>query len=274
MIQSRAMLANLSISQWTARKLDRQVTKEVETIHAAHHAGRFNKLLVSKSLLDPVAKLTGQIRDYHYSVTLPWADSGPRLLPSKLFMSYTDRMRKFRQDFEALVGELTQKYPNEVQAARNRLGTMYRPEDYPDATDIRKRFDLAVDFTPVPDANDFRVDVATEAQKELRESVTRAVAARQAAAVKATYERVREVVSKIAERLGDEKAVFKNSLIDNARDLCDVLSALNITDDPALSAIEQAIRQRLLVDPDVVRNSKRLRAETAAAANEILRTIP
>lgn len=274
MIQSRAMLATLSISQWTARKLDRQVTKEVETAHAAHDAGRFNKLLVNKSLLDPVAKLAGQIRDYHYSVTLPWADSGARLLPSKLFMAYTDRMRRFKEEFNRSVTELTHQYPAEVQAARNRLGTMYRPEDYPDINGVRQRFDIAIDFAPVPAADDFRVDVAAEAQDELRASVTRAVATRQEAAVKATYERVREVVSKIAERLSEEKPVFKNSLIDNARDLCEVLSALNITNDPKLDQIEQAIRSTLLVSPEMLRNSARHRAETAEAARAVLSQLP
>ena len=39
MIQSRAMLANLSISQWTARKYDKSVSSEVEKAHAAHDAG-------------------------------------------------------------------------------------------------------------------------------------------------------------------------------------------------------------------------------------------
>lgn len=274
MIQSRAMLATLSISQWTARKLDRQVTKEVETAHAAHDAGRFNKLLVNKSLLDPVAKLAGQIRDYHYSVTLPWADSGARLLPSKLFMAYTERMRRFKEEFNRCVTDLTNNYPAEVQAARNRLGTMYRPEDYPDINGVRQRFDIAVDFTPVPAADDFRVDVATEAQEELRASVTRAVAARQEAAVKATYERVREVVSKIAERLSEDKPVFKNSLIDNARDLCDVLNALNITNDPKLDEIEHAIRETLLVSPEMLRNSARHREETARAAFAVLAKLP
>ena len=271
MLQERAMLATLSIRSWTARKLDRKVTKEVEQANAAHDAGRFNKLLVSKALLDPVASLAGRIRDYHYSVTLPWADTGPRLLPSELFMDYTAKMRKFKEEFHNAVSKLLTAYPGEVQAARVRLGNMYKPEDYPDTMTLNERFSVALEFTPVPDGNDFRVGVSEEAQEELRESVTLAVAHRQEAAVKATYERVREVVSKIAERLSDPKAVFKDSLIENAHDLCAILKALNITNDPKLDEIEEAIRVQLLTwSPERLRTDAHARAATAANAQTVL----
>lgn len=274
MIQTQAMLATLSISQWTARKQDKAITAEVEKAHAAHDAGRFNKLLVSKALLDPIAKLAGQVRDYHYSVTLPWSDTGARLLPSKLFMAYTDKLRTFRQEFERLVQAMVHQYPTEVQAARNRLGTMYNPGDYPEPWQLKDRFQIALDFTPVPSAQDFRLDVSAEAQDELRASVTAAVAAKQAQAVKATFARVREVVSKIAERLSDDKAVFKDSLIDNARDLCDVLDALNITGDEQLADVQRMVQNELIVSPFALRNDLTLRREVARRANAILSLLP
>lgn len=274
MIQSHAMLATLSISQWTARKQDKAITAEVEKAHAAHDAGRFNKLLVNKALLDPIAKLSGQVRDYHYSVTLPWSDAGARLLPSKLFMDYTTKLRGFKEDFRRLVQDMVDAYPAEVQAARTRLGTMYNPGDYPDASELKRRFDIALDFTPVPSAQDFRLDVSAEAQDELRASVTAAVAAKQAQAVKATYARVREVVSKIAERLGDDKAVFKDSLIENARDLCAVLDALNITNDEHLAEVQQRIECTLLFAPQRLRDNLALRRQAHLDAVAILSLIP
>lgn len=274
MIQSQAMLATLSISQWTARKQDKSVTAEVEKAHAAHDAGRFNKLLVNKALLDPIAKLSGQIRDYHYSVTLPWSDTGARLLPSKLFMDYTTKLRGFKEDFRRLVQDMADKYPTEVQAARARLGTMYNPRDYPDVSEMKQRFDIALDFTPVPSAQDFRLDVSAEAQEELRASVTAAVAAKQAQAVQATYARVREVVSKIAERLGDDKAVFKDSLIENARDLCAVLGALNITNDERLAEVQMQIECTLLFAPQRLRDNLALRRQAHLDAVAILSLLP
>jgi hypothetical protein len=270
MIQTRAMLARLSISQWTARKYDKSVSSEVEKAHAAHDAGRFNKLLVDKKLLDPIAKLGGEVRTYHYSVTLPWTDAGDRLLPSILFMEYTTKIRKYRDEFNRLVGDLIAKYPTEVQAARNRLGTMYVASDYPDVSELRSRFAVDIEFVPVPDAKDFRVDVSNEAAEEIKESITKSVNARQAQAVRDCYRRVHEVVSKIYERLSDEKAVFKDSLIKNASDLMSVLPGLNITDDPELTALHTEITAMLQVTPKQLRENSQARRATADAADAVL----
>lgn len=269
MIQNRAMLARLSISQWTARKHDKSVSAEVEKAHAAHDAGRYNKLLVNKALLDPISKLAGVIRTYHYGQTLPWNDGGDRLLPSALFMGYTAEIRKFKAQYQALVRDLVTAYPTEVQAARNRLGTMYSPDDYPPAHELHSRFDISVEFVPVPDAKDFRVDVSNEAAEEIRTQITESVNARQTQAVKDCYRRVREVVSKLYERLSVEDAIFKDSLVDNARDLMSVLPGLNITQDPELDILYHEINT-MLRSPQTLRSDPVARKETADAADAIL----
>lgn len=273
MIQSRAMIAQLSISQWTARKQDKKVSAQVEASHGAHDAGKYNKLLVSKALLDPISKLAAKVREYHYSVTLPWSDAGA-LLPSTLFMEYAAKMRGFKAEFQKSVDSMLGQYPAEVQAARVRLGTMYNPGDYPKAWELKDRFAINLEFMPVPDAQDFRVDVSNEAQDELRASVRQSVADRQADAVKATFARVRDVVSKIADRLSIEDAIFKDTLIFNARDLCLVLKALNITDDSALDAIHDEITAHLIKYPDTIRQNPLLRKQIADKAAEILLMLP
>lgn len=274
MIQSKAMLATLSISAWTARKQDKKVSAEIEAAHSAHDAGRFNKLLINKALLDPITKLAGQIREYHYFNTLAWADSGARLLPTKLFLEYTAKIRDFKEQFSKLVLAFKTAYPAEVQAARQRLGTMYNPDDYPEASLLGERFSVNLEFTPVPDAQDFRVDVSAEAQAELRDSVTQAVAMRQADAVKATFARVRDVVSKIADRLSKDDPIFKDSLIGNADDLCTVLDALNITNDVQITQVRETIQHNLIFPVSDLRASQNLRKAVARKAEEILATLP
>ena len=51
-LSTRAMLVSLSISQWSGRRLDREITDEVNQQHnAAADAGRYNKLLLPKEAL-------------------------------------------------------------------------------------------------------------------------------------------------------------------------------------------------------------------------------
>lgn len=273
MLQEKAMLAQMTIRQWTARKQDKKVTAEVETQHGAHDAGRFNKDLVSKALLEPIRTLMGAARDKHYDMTHAWNDNGQRLLPSTLFMEYTTMARTARTALDGLKRTLAVQYPIEVQAARVRLGSMYNPEDYPSPMDILDKFDITVDFNPVPAAADFRVDVGNEAVEEIKANITHNVVLKQAKAIEATYARIREVVSKVEERLSDEKAIFKDSLITNVSDLRKVLQGLNITNDPLITELYDDMAT-LIEPPGQLRSNKYLRAQVAQRAHAVLSKIP
>lgn len=273
-LQTKAMLAQLSISQWTGRKADKKVTGEVERAHGAHDSGKFNKILVDKGLLDPISKLAGKARDYHYHLTLAWSDSGPRILPSALFAEYTATFRGLKTEFEKAVNTAIAAYPTEVQAARVRLGTMYEPDDYPDPSEMYGKFGLKTEFMPVPDGDDFRVSVGEADRELLAQSIRESVNTRLATAVTATYSRIQDVVSKIEERLSIPDAVFKDSLITNAFELTQVLDGLNITDDPIITDICGDIKDHLLMPPSTLRSNGHTRAVTAGHAGRILAKLP
>ena len=92
-ISSSAMLVDLSISLWSGRKLDRKVSGEVDTINSTQtRAGNYNKnLLAGDTSLSEIQKVVTMIRTYHNSITIPWSNSGIRLLPTALFMEYKKR---------------------------------------------------------------------------------------------------------------------------------------------------------------------------------------
>src|SRR5215475_7553907 len=82
-LSSRAMLCSLSISQWSASKHDRQASEEIAAHHGAQpDVGRYNKLLIPREKLAEVRKIAGEARREHYFMTLPWDDSGFRVLPA------------------------------------------------------------------------------------------------------------------------------------------------------------------------------------------------
>ena len=273
MIQDKAMMARLTISQWTGRKTDKKVTDEVEKAHGAKDAGNFRKLLVDKSLLDPIAKIAGATREYHYHVTLAWSDNGDRVLPSALFLNYTQQTRKFKSDFEAAVQVFKTKYPTEVQAARQRLGTMYDPGDYPSVDEIVQKFSITTEFNPIPSANDFRVEVDSDARESIQADIEAKVVERQAQAVKATLARVKDVVEKMYEKLSDDKAVFRDSLVTNVSDLREILIGLNITNNGLIN--ELAVDLKALDEPpEGLRRSTALRAKVAQKAFAILQKLP
>lgn len=274
MIQNRSMLVDLTISRWTAVKHDRTVSAEVDQTHAAKQGGRYNKYLIDKAHLAAIDSIANELRKYHYSRTLPWTDKGHRILPADLFFDYQQELVKYKQQFQTAVSDFVKLYPQLVQDARLRLGTMYRPGDYPQPSDLFGMFAISLDIAPVPDANDFRVDVAQETQDEIRAQITQSVASRQAKMVEDCWNRMREVVGRIAEQCGKEKGVIRDSLMDNARDLVAVLGGLNVTNDPKITAVENDIRDKLLVPATKLRISPTTRANVAGAARDILGRMP
>lgn len=274
MIQNRSMLVDLTISRWTAVKHDRTVSAEVDQTHAAKQGGRYNKYLIDKAHLAAIDSIANELRKYHYSRTLPWTDKGHRILPADLFFDYQQKLAKYKQQFQTAVSDFVKLYPQLVQDERLRLGTMYRPKDYPQPSDLFGMFGVSLDIAPVPDANDFRVDVAQETQDEIRAQITQSVADRQAKMVKDCWSRMREVVGRIADQCGKEKGVIRDSLMDNTRDLVAVLGGLNVTNDPEITAIENDIRDKLLVSTTRLRIFPDARVQTAQIARELLERMP
>lgn len=280
-LSERAMLAHVKLSVWTARRIDRKVTDEVNEAHgAANDAGRFNKLLVDKTALAPVTLAVGHARTFHYSRTLPWQDEGARLLPALAFTDYAAQLRAIKGTFESAVSDFLKAYPEAVEAARKRLGGLFKAEDYPGVDDIARRFAFEIVVNPVPTGADFRVDLGDGQAEMIRQEIEARAQAQLSEAMRDVYRRVGDACERMVDRLrsyqpgGDgERAsgVFRDSLVENVRDLAEILPALNITADPRLAAIAERVRRDLTrYNADALRDDGAARETVADAAAAIL----
>lgn len=274
MIQDQAMLVNLSISLWRARKLDRKVTAETNAAHGAKSsASRTNKLLIEHPSLKAIATAGGELREVHNKYTLAWGDNGDRLLVSKLLFEYGKQLRTAEEKFWAAVNVFKPLYPVLKQAARNDLGTMYDPSDYPD--DISDKFSVRKNVAPVPKAGDFRVDVGVKDLDRLRREIEDTIKEREENSVKECYARIRIEVKRYSERLRDPKSKVFQSMIDDAKDMVNLIPAFNITSDPNLIAFTDEIKTRLLcANVTTLKTDLAKRAEITAAADDILTRLP
>lgn len=265
------MLVTLTISQWTARRHDRSVSNEVDRNHGAKNAGRFNKLLIAKEALEPMERIANAARAYLYKMTHAWGDNGERILPSALFLEFSQTMSQFRTEFEARVSDFVRQYPTLVQNARVTLGSLYDPKDYP--SDVRSRFSFPPPaITPIPSAADFRVDLNEEYVDSIKSEITQRMEERANDALKQCWARVRKVVTKITE-LADEDTRVYDSVMTNASELVAILPALNLTNDPEIEQIAYELK-KILVPPDRLRQDKVLKSSVAAQADAILARLP
>jgi hypothetical protein len=265
------MLVSLRISAWSARKYDRKVSADTAAAHGTTlDAGRYNKHLLPgdapayKALVSHIANL----RVNHYAQTLAWSDDGWRLLPVKNYTAYTDMLRAGFHTADSLLADFAVEYPSLRLEAKRILNGMYQDTDYP--SDIRAKYQWGVEYAPVPCGADFRVTLSAEEIETIAARTEARVKQAFSDAHKDAVSRLYKCVSNIHERLAQPDAIFRDSLIGNARELCDVLSRLNLTDDTILETVRKQTEMLATTEPATLRNVPEVRSDVAQQAQSIL----
>ena len=281
-LSTRAMLANLAISQWTARKLDKDATAQVANENgAAPDVGAYHKRLVGKDAIAKIATAAGAARTSFYALTLPWLDDGARILPAGNFYRFRDAMDTARREFESAVDTFLREYDSAIDTARRDLGDLFKSTDYPDRAEVRRRFAFGFRILPFPDASDFRVDIGESQLDDIRREIESDCRSALDGAVKDAWQRIATVCGAMADRLsaykpaaapGDKaQGIFRDSLVQNVADLVELLPALNVTGDSAMTAICERMRVELTTfGAAELRDSDHARAKVAAEAKAIL----
>ena len=244
-ISASAVLVELNISVWPASKIDRELTSQVNTNASAHKDASQTKknLFAGTSLRADIEKFAARVRLYNNQHTLPWADKGERMLPTKLFMDYKQTMNGYERTFEMICDNFFDEYETLVKDAQVNLAGMYRAEDYPPLEEVRQKFSFRRNVKPLPEAGDFRLDIPANDLEEMRLVYEGQYNEKLAEAMRTPWERLHEVLLGMSKKLGDTseaKKRYHDSLLSNPLELCELLTKLNVTNDPKL---EDARRQ-------------------------------
>jgi hypothetical protein len=275
-LSERAILTMLHMSQWTARKLDRAETLAVNRKHGLYiEAARVNKnLLPAGNELAALQQVTEMVRKDFGKRTLPWGIDGMRILKSDAYMDFAKEVNGWRDTWEDARDAFLKAYPDLKQAAARSLGTLYNENDYPSQYEVGRRFSFDVRFMPIADARDWRIDVGDEVRAKLEADITARLVDVERTAMADAWARVHDVVAKSVERLSDPTAVFRDSLVDNAVDLCALLPTLNISNDPEMNAVKATIERTLAKfsgNVDALRHDPIERTATADKLAEVMR---
>jgi len=89
------------------------------------------------------------------------------------------------------------------------------------------------------------------------------------------WNRLHEVLTHISMTMTDkqngDRRIFRDTLVDNATGLCDLLTRLNVTNDPELESARRLLEQAIVgVDPQDLRESSHARLELKASVDDIL----
>ena len=281
-LQERAILVSITIAGWSGRIKDKDATADVtSTNHAETGAASVTKALLPKTALAAIKTLDREIREYHYRVTLPWSN-GAQMLAAKTISDYRERIEEYDRKRQGLINQLLATYESAKESARYSLGDLWKSEDYPSEEELRSKYSLTYSFDQITGGGDFRVQLDKELMDAIRTETDAAANEHIEQMLLDPYRRVKEVAEKMAERLrahgekepGNKKAnAFRDSLIENARDLVAVLPALNLTNDPALEELRQTLQTLASAEPKDLRDNDALRDQTATKAEELVKSL-
>lgn len=275
--QLRATMAAVRVMfTWLGSR--KTLTQEQKSQAADTFGAERTYLSAGKKLLDtshPAFKAVTAVRtrviSFWKGISLPYPESGIRLIRQDDIGSFTVQMAALKDDLDEAVLQLDARYDELKSAARRRLGSLYNAGDYP-AT-LRGWFDVSYDFPSVEPPEYLR-----QLNPELFQQEAARVSARFDEAVQlaeqAFTEELSKLVSHLTERLSGsddgKPKVFRDSAIENLREFFDRFRHLNIRSDQQLDElVAQAQRVVRGVEPQQLRDNQALRQQVATQLSSV-----
>jgi hypothetical protein len=289
-ISSAAMLVELNTSVWTGRKLDKTASANLTSDNHADVgvANVHKKLLGNNPELVAIQKYVSNARNHiHYRITMPWSDTGLRLLPTTAFAKYHEEITGMKVHFEELVDKFLDGYEEAVREvhADAHLGALFDPNDYPTVDTIASKFKFRLNYLPLPDVTgfddneDFRLSIGQEGVDEVKSYYADYYSEMTTRAMNDIWQRTFTVVGNMSETLQDRPDGSKNriydSLVSNVLDIIELLDVCNVTADIKMSNAKDQLHDSLRgITADALREDSDLRAEVKRDVDAVIATLP
>lgn len=292
-LRTRARLGVLKRKVWgTGTKKDDEITAEVaEQKKMSAGAGQYRKAVAgdlktkglspAKKALKDIVTISTEAYAYYKSITSPWLNNGTRIFSIDAYWTVTTKMRDYEESFTDAVKAFVPHYPQLLREIEQDQGEAFKRSEYPRPNEIESYFGIGFSSYAMPDTqqeNDFRSKLGdVEVEKIMRQNEADMNAAFQNA-MRDVYSRVFTVVGRMAERLrlynvdpkGGVEHPFRDSLVENVRELAELLPLLNVTGDAMLAQIARDVEDKLTrYTAESLRASDSKREEVRKAAEEI-----
>ena len=279
-IQNQAVLVAVTITKWSNAKTDKDITQEVSLNKNAQDGMiRVRKSLIKSAVVKALSRIAGQIRNNVVNeLTIPWGN-GVRLLPIELLDQFEREFEQHQDRWDENLRELGREYESSVSQAAKVLGDAFKASDYPSKDEILAKYSLSKKIMPLPDANDLRVALPQAKLDSIKADIEADITSSLEGAMQKVHERVTETLAHLIDKLSDfgvdaktgkATGVFRDSTVTNLTDLASILPSLNLTGDPKLTEVSNALLTQLRdLDPEKIRNSESHRNDVGSKAKDV-----
>jgi hypothetical protein len=127
----------------------------------------------------------------------------------------------------------------------------------------------------VPESGDFRINCEARVKADLQEQYDKMFNDQLTEAMRDPWDRLHGMLIRMSERLtdseGGERKIFRDSLLENAVELCDLLTRLNVTKDPELEKARRMLEQAVTTtDIKDLRDDEGARLELKTNVQDII----
>lgn len=270
-VRLRATMAAARLS-FTWLGVRKTLTSQQKTQAADSFGAEGKYLSAGKKLLDtshPAFRAVTAIRSraVHYwkGVSLPYPEPGTRLIRQDAVSGFDQQMGVFRQDLEEAVAQLDRHYDELRSAARERLGELFNPADYPPS--LAGAFAIEHDFPSIEPPHYLRQlnpELYRQECQRMRSRFEEAVGL----AEQAFTEELAKLVDHLTERLsGDDDGkpkVFRDSAVSNLTEFFEKFRSLNVRSNEELDELVGQAQQIVGgVEPRQLRRDAPLRQQVA-----------
>lgn len=278
-IATSSMLVELNISCWTARKLDKKVSEEVDAAkNTKVKAGNYHKhLLAGNPHLEAVNKFAAKVRLWNTKQTIPWSDNGGRIVTMENLFNggYKRQLDEHKEEFERLADTFVNVYPTLISAAAFQLGDLFDRDEYPEPETVAKKFRFSYTLIPLPTSGDFRIDIGEQAKAELIQQFESNFNERLNVAMRDVWDRLHDCLKHMSERLSPDeeggRKIFHGTMLTNARELTSLLRRLNVTNDPKLEEARRDLENAITgADTDAIKESDYVRETVKQKVDAII----
>ncbi|WP_010583150.1 hypothetical protein [Schlesneria paludicola] len=222
--------------------------KLLDTRHAAYQA---------------VTTVRGQILQYWRSLTLPYPESGVRLIRQDDIADFDSQLQRFQRELQNAVEQLDWKFSELKSSARQRLGDLYNSNDYP--VSLRDEFGFNWEY-PSIDVPDY----LRQLNPRLYEQECQRIQSRFNEAVElaeqAFLDELGKLVGHLTERLAGaddgKPKIFRDSAVENLTDFFHRFRHLNVRSNAQLDELVAQTQQIIQgVRPQQLREDVSLRQQ-------------
>lgn len=280
-IHERAMLVALTVRRWHIGRNERTLEENVSAAAKAdQEMVSVRKKLVRKESISKMRIIEAELRSTHHMLTLPWDDSGYRILSSAGHFKYAEKINALIEQYNAAADQFVfEEYDDLKAEAKKLLGSLYNEADYPSKEKLRSLYQAHIHPRGISPAEDFRVDLGETEANLIRKQIAEEQEAQLHAAYRSVWERLSEVLTHAVERLkaysvdaeGKVSHPFRESLVTNIRELLDIIPILNVMGDARLTEFAGRVRADIAgYSAEVLRDDASVREKVIDSADDIL----